>query len=130
VEGSPVSLHDRAAGNARVPLHRHQIAWLGEAGWRRVLDRNWDATERDCLDHWAARQLPLVVTRQADSIGEDSISLGLPAPRRWGRRRLALTVARGDVLYFDEFPWPSAWSACCRLRRVRPGSNWSPNSNG
>lgn len=87
-----------------VPLHRHQIAWLGETGWRSVLDRDWDPTERDCLDHWATRQLPLVVTRQASPASEDSISLGLPTPGRWGRRRLALTVARSSVLYFDEFP--------------------------
>lgn len=87
-----------------VPLHRHQIAWLGEPGWHRVQDRDWDATARDCLAHWAATRLPLVVTRQAAPACEDTIALGLPAPGRWGRRRLALTVPRSDVLYFDEFP--------------------------
>lgn len=87
-----------------VPLRRHQIVWLGDAGWRRVHDRDWDAAARDCLVHWAARRLPLVVTRQTDPAREDSIAVGLPAPGRWGRRRLALTVARNDVLYFDEFP--------------------------
>ena len=44
------------------------------------------------------------MTRQPEPDGEDSITLGLPAPGRWGRRRLALSVARKDVLYFDEFP--------------------------
>jgi phosphoribosyl-dephospho-CoA transferase len=33
-----------------------------------------------------------------------SIAMGLSMPNRWGRARLALTVARGHVLYFDEFP--------------------------
>lgn len=90
------------------PLHRHQIAWLADAGWRKAQDREWDAGARDCLAHWAAKRLPLVVTRQPDHLGEDSIALGLPAPTRWGRRRLALTVARSDVLYFDEFPLAEA----------------------
>ena len=87
-----------------MPLHRHQIAWLGDAGWRKVQDLDWDATARDCLAHWAAKRLPLVVTRQA-GLAEDVVALGLPSPGRWGRQRLALTVARSDVLYFDEFPF-------------------------
>lgn len=86
-----------------VPLHRHQIAWLGAPGWRRVLDGDWDSDARDCLAHWAAVRLPLVVTRQVAS-GEGTVSLGLPAPQRWGRRRLSLTLPCSDVLYFDEFP--------------------------
>ena len=98
------------------PLHRHQIAWLGDAGWHRQLSRDWDAAARDCLAHWAARRLPLVVTRQGEAAGEGSIALGLPAPGRWGRRRLALTVARNDVLYFDEFPLAD------RLLGLLPGS--------
>ena len=87
-----------------VPLHRHQIAWLGEAGWREVLARDCDATARDCIAHWAARRLPFVVTRQAEPGDDTWVALGLPAPGRWERRRLALTVRRSDVLYFDEFP--------------------------
>jgi len=87
-----------------VPLHRHQIAWLSEAGWRRLEERDWDATARDCIARWATMRLPLVVTRQADTASDRLIALGLPAPARWGHRRLALTVPRSDVLYFDEFP--------------------------
>jgi Phosphoribosyl-dephospho-CoA transferase MdcG N-terminal domain len=45
-----------------------------------------------------AGRLPQVVTRQGDAACEDSIALGLPAPGQSGRRRLALTVARSDVL--------------------------------
>jgi phosphoribosyl-dephospho-CoA transferase len=89
---------------AMTPLRRHQIAWLSEAGWRSVQDRDWDAPARDCLAHWAAKRLPLVVTRQAGRASEEWVALGLPAPGRWGRRRFALGVARRDVLYFDEFP--------------------------
>ena len=86
------------------PLHRHQIAWLSRAGWGHLLDGGWDAEARDCLQHWAQRSLPLVVTRQPDEDGAPLIALGLCAPRRWRRRRLALRVAQADVLYFDEFP--------------------------
>lgn len=85
-------------------LHRHQIVWLGDAGWRQVQDRDWDAQARECLAYWADKRLPLVVTRQTCVADEASIALGLPAPGRWNRRRLALSVARSDVLYFDEFP--------------------------
>jgi len=87
------------------PLHRHQIAWLTQAGWDRIRGRAWDAVASECLAHWAAHRLPLVVTRQlpGDADG-DTIAMGLPAPERWGRRRLALGVPRADVLYFDEFP--------------------------
>lgn len=82
-------------------LHRHQIARLTAEGWRRLLDRDWDGEARDCLEHWAAHGLPLVVTRQRDDKG---IAMGLSAPRRWNHRRLAVQVDRTEVLYFDEFP--------------------------
>jgi phosphoribosyl-dephospho-CoA transferase len=83
-------------------LHRHQIARLTPAGWRRLLERDWDAEARDCLCHWAAQGLPLVVTRQRDA--DDGIAMGLSASRRWQHRRLALCVDKTEVLYFDEFP--------------------------
>ncbi|MFG6458747.1 malonate decarboxylase holo-[acyl-carrier-protein] synthase [Roseateles sp. BYS96W] len=91
-----------------VALHRHQIAWLSASGWAHLLAGDWDAQARDCLSHWAAHQLPLVVTRQPE-VGDAialglGLSLGLCAPQRWGRRRLPLRVARADVLRFDEFP--------------------------
>jgi phosphoribosyl-dephospho-CoA transferase len=114
---------------AMMPLHRHQLARLSDAGWRKVLKREWDAPARECLAHWAAQRLPLVVTRQDAHAGDGAIALGLPAPARWGRRRLALRVAPNDVLYFDEFELADraldllpvstrpAWrSLCCSLK--------------
>jgi phosphoribosyl-dephospho-CoA transferase len=87
------------------PLHRHQLAWLAPAGWARVRERTWDAVARDCLAHWAREGLPLVVTRQPREFAAAGlVALGLPAPRRWDRRRMALEIPRSDVLYFDEFP--------------------------
>ena len=84
------------------PLHRHQIAWLSRQGWQQVLDRPWDAEARDCLQHWVRQRLPVVVTRQPED--DSHVALGLCAPQRWQRRRIALQVALPDVLYFDEFP--------------------------
>jgi phosphoribosyl-dephospho-CoA transferase len=87
------------------PLHRHQLARLAPAGWQRVLERDWDAGARECLTHWAAHGLPLVITRQPSMpASTDGIAMGLPAPGRWGRRRFAMQVQRADVSYFDEFP--------------------------
>ena len=116
---------------AMMPLHRHQLARLGDAGWRQVLDRDWDAQARACLAHWAAKRLPLVVTRQGVHAAAHAIALGLPAPARWGRRRLALSVARREVLYFDEFETADqaldllpvsarpAWrNLCCSLKAM------------
>lgn len=88
------------------PLRRHQVARISAAGWRSACDRDWDATARACLTHWAARGLPLVVTCQpggADA-SNDRIALGLPAPGRWDRRRMALEIPLREVLSFDEFP--------------------------
>ena len=98
------------------PLHRHQLAHLGAAGWSDVLERAWDATSRDCLQHWAQHRLPLVVTRQlaTPDVAVETVALGLPAPLTWGRRRIALQVPRNAIAWFDEFP---AASAALRLFR-------------
>ena len=90
---------------ATAALHRHQLAWPTPAGWARLQRRDWDPASAACLAHWAAHGLPLVVTQQPrDAASTDSIALGLPAPNRWRRRRLALQVPRRELLYFGEFP--------------------------
>jgi phosphoribosyl-dephospho-CoA transferase len=84
-------------------LRRQQLIRLSGEGWARVLDAPWDANARSCLGLWAARGLPLVVTRQPP-VQDDRVATGLPAPARYRRRRLALAVAPRDVMFFDEFP--------------------------
>jgi phosphoribosyl-dephospho-CoA transferase len=84
-------------------LRRQQLIRLSGDGWARVLDADWDATARCCLGLWAARGLPLVVTRQPPS-QDDRVATGLPAPARYRRRRLALAVEPREVMFFDEFP--------------------------
>jgi len=87
------------------PLHRHQLAWLRPEGWSRVLRREWDVVAANCLAHWAAHSLPLVVTQQSACVaGPGTIAMGLPAPDRWERQRIAIGIPRADVLYCDEFP--------------------------
>lgn len=86
-------------------LHRHQLVWLTRDGWRQILDAPWDAQARECLAWWADDRLPLVVTRQhAQSASTDAVSLGLAAPAKWRRRRLAMEVPKRDLMVFDEFP--------------------------
>jgi phosphoribosyl-dephospho-CoA transferase len=113
---------------AMVPLRRHQLARLSEAGWATVLARPWDAVARDCLDHWATHRLPLVVTRQpVDAAAAGWIALGLSSPKRWDRRRLALQVPRTAVHFFDEFPrladvrWVLPQSARAPVRELVAG---------
>jgi len=88
-----------------VPLRRHQLARLSTDGWAAVLGRPWDAQARECLAHWTLHRLPLVVTRQpAHAMADGWIALGLPAPARWERRRLALQVPKAAVQDLGEFP--------------------------
>jgi phosphoribosyl-dephospho-CoA transferase len=98
-------MEDAVRPAARPPalLHRQQLVRLSAAGWARVLEAPWDDGARACLALWAARGLPLVVTRQPASL-VDAVAVGLPAPARLQRRRLALAVAPQDLMYLDEFP--------------------------
>lgn len=181
-------------------LHRHQLLWLGDAGWSRLLaaphagrgpgpggddgpapasglglvghgdelgrlgagvgagvdaDADADAGPAACLAHWAAHRLPLVVGCQGPASGGGLsgppsdpspgglLALGLAAPRRFGRRRLALRVPRADICGHGEFPraeritelLPEAarpsWRRCCgqlqdagRVARVYGSFGW------
>ncbi|MEF7617500.1 malonate decarboxylase holo-[acyl-carrier-protein] synthase [Aquincola sp. MAHUQ-54] len=88
------------------PLRRHQLAYLSAAGWAalRTLDDTLQA--QDCLAHWRTQRLPLVVARQPGALDAAGgrITLGLPAPLAWGRRRIGVQVPRSAICYFDEFP--------------------------
>ena len=93
---------------------RNQLVWLTPAGWQQVLARAWDAPARTVLDHWRTTQLPVVVSTQRNRQVADSISLGLPAPTQWERRKLALEVGLHDIARAGAFPSlqqvaPRAW---------------------
>lgn len=126
------------------PLHRHQLARLTREGWRRLCREPWDEAAADCLKHWARNRLPLVVTRRPPGLHEpERIAMGLPAPDRWNRRRIAMGILQDEVLYFDEFPraeqveellhpsvragWPglcAALKACGATARVHGSYGW------
>ena len=115
------------------PLQRHQLVWLEAPAWQRVL-AGADAAVGDpqalhCLQHWATRDLPLVVTRQppggSGRCADDSVVLGLAAPERWGRRRLFVDARLADLRCQGHFPLAcdiapllapdrrEAWAALC-----------------
>ena len=111
------------------PLRRHALVWLDEYGWYRVLapapgEPTWDAQARECIEVWAARGLPLVVTRQpAGWTGDgrdEPLTLGLPAPARWGRRRLFIETSTGAVVRRGEFA-PAAALAPRLPDALQPG---------
>ena len=95
------SLPSHAPGAEPGPaLRRHGLVTPAEAGWAQVLARPWDDEAAACLAHWAAHRLPLVVARQPPAPAEpescdETVTLGLPAPLRWSRRRIALQLPRG-----------------------------------
>lgn len=79
-------------------MQRHDLFHLAPDAWAEVLQRTWDAGALDCLTYWRDHDLPLVVSRQVCTADDDGmVALGLPAPNRWSRRRLALQV-RSDGL--------------------------------
>ena len=87
-----------------IALRRNRLVRLSDCGWIEVLSRPWDRIARECLMHWAAQRLPLVVTRQPQGLIDHPIALGLPAPLRWDRRRIALEVSTLSLLALDDFP--------------------------
>jgi phosphoribosyl-dephospho-CoA transferase len=102
-----------------VPLRRHQLAYLGDAAWSQILGRPWDAVAEECLQHWAARRLPLVVARQpAEAQHDGLVALGFPTPAAWERRRIALQVPYDAIAWIDEFP-PAANALHLLPRRAR-----------
>jgi phosphoribosyl-dephospho-CoA transferase len=85
-------------------LQRNQLVWLTDAAWQQLRARHWDSQAHSILLHWHAAQLPLVVSRQRSPCNADSISLGLPAPLQWERRKLALEVVASDIARVGNFP--------------------------
>ncbi|HSO43959.1 MAG TPA: malonate decarboxylase holo-[acyl-carrier-protein] synthase [Rhodoferax sp.] len=85
-------------------LRRNQLVWLDAQGWAQVQAHAWDAEAQAILAHWQRNRLPLVVCRQRLDVEPDRLCLGLPAPRQWSRRRLALTVGRERVAAVGDFP--------------------------
>lgn len=87
-------------------LQRHQLVRLTPTGWAGVQSEDREPRAQAALAHWAAHDLPLVVTRQRVDDGEQ-VALGLPAPTCWGRLRLALSVPAVALRDQHGFPEPT-----------------------
>lgn len=85
-------------------LHRHQLVWPTAPAWADLCAAAAQTRARPCLDHWAAQQLPLVVTRQPPELPAGRLAVALAAPLRWERQRLALQIGRSAVARWGEFP--------------------------
>jgi phosphoribosyl-dephospho-CoA transferase len=101
------------------PLRRHQLVWLDEFAWFRVLasasasshslqPSELQTHKMECLEHWAQQRWPLVVTRQAEPRSEHdpnaALALGLSAPARWGRQAICVSTTLGGVMRRGSFP--------------------------
>ena len=88
----------------RHDLQRNHLVWLNDSAWQQVMVKPWDSQERSILSHWQTQQLPLVLSTQRVQQTPATISLGLPAPTQWQRRKLALEVAPQDIQRVGTFP--------------------------
>ncbi|MDZ4207703.1 MAG: malonate decarboxylase holo-[acyl-carrier-protein] synthase [Rhodoferax sp.] len=98
-------------------LRRNQLVWLDPQAWSQVQDHDWDAEAQIILAHWQRNKLSLVVCRPRTDVEPDRLCLGLPAPRQWSRRRLALTVGVAQVAAVGAFP---------TLQQVAQAMPWGP----
>ena len=86
-------------------LQRNQLVWLHPDAWQDIIVRTWDSQALSILNHWTEQQLPLVVARQRQGTNPNCISLGLPAPLQWERRKLALEATPEQIARTGHFPW-------------------------
>ena len=77
-------------------ISRHELAWLTEAGWQRVLSHSGCPPE---LSVWAQRSLPLVGRRHEPGVAADVLCLGAPLPPApdGTRRRAAFAVPAEEI---------------------------------
>jgi phosphoribosyl-dephospho-CoA transferase len=98
-------------------LRRHQLVWLDEYAWYRILATASSSNDQsqasaaeatDCLAHWAQERWPLIVTRQpVEAVAgtpDGALALGLAAPARWGRQSISVNASLRGVAQQGEFP--------------------------
>lgn len=85
-------------------LARNHLVWIDALAWEQIEKRAWDSQAQEILAHWRANSLPLVVCRQRNESTPDQICVGLPAPKQWSRRRLALMVSFSSITVRGVFP--------------------------
>jgi phosphoribosyl-dephospho-CoA transferase len=110
-------------------LRRHDLVWLDAAGWQQALAApDLDSQAHNCLAHWAAHGLPLVVTRQPAQAGSGAAAaplvLGLAAPQRWQRRRLFVETTMRAVQRRGSFPTAAALAPLLAPAARAPWLRW------
>lgn len=103
-------------------LERNQLVWLDDSGWQQIQAESLqsDAQVQDILAHWRSLQWPLVVTRRRCDCSTDQVCLGLPAPQRWDKRKLAMQVRRSAVSLIQPMP---------DLREINRNQAWQTAGN-
>ncbi|TWB88977.1 phosphoribosyl-dephospho-CoA transferase [Bradyrhizobium macuxiense] len=79
-------------------LDRHTMVKVSAAAWRAAMRRYSELADEPIIAGWARADRPLIVRRPACSDGAGIIALGLPLPPSHGKRRIALALARGDIV--------------------------------
>jgi phosphoribosyl-dephospho-CoA transferase len=88
-----------------IKLQRNQLVWLHETSWQRLLgNAALEPLDREILAHWQSRQLPCVLCTQRSQHRPPTLSLGLPAPTKWDRRKIGLEVSSQDIVHVGAFP--------------------------
>src|SRR5450830_1593422 len=86
-------------------LERNSLVWPTPEGWATLHAQALpDPVAQAVVQHWHAQRLPLVVGRQAGVPSQDGVALGLPAPAKWDRRRLAFALPVNQLAYSGRFP--------------------------
>ena len=83
---------------------RNHLVWISDTAWQEIGAAQPDAEATQIVGHWQAKRLPLVVRRQPDDLAAGRLAVGLPAPRRWARRKLAFDVRLDTVQMYGAFP--------------------------
>jgi phosphoribosyl-dephospho-CoA transferase len=68
------------------------------AGWAAAMSRHPEFASEPIVAGWARAGRPLIVRRPACSDAAGMIPLGLPLPPSHGKRRIAFTLAPGDII--------------------------------
>lgn len=107
---------------------RHTMVKSSSCAWAALMMQRPDLADEPLVAGWADAGFPLVV-RRARYETPLTISLGLPLPPAHGKRRIALTLDRNDILAAKPPPLlsdaavsaPISWHACIdRLVRLDP----------
>ncbi|WNV11789.1 malonate decarboxylase holo-[acyl-carrier-protein] synthase [Tardiphaga sp. 709] len=80
------------------PLGRHTMVKPSTAAWTAMMARHPDLARQPIIESWVRAGRPLVVRRPHCSDCPGMIPLGLPLPPLYGKRRIAVALAPGEII--------------------------------